>query len=211
MAHFPKIQERLLMLAETHLANHPAVFNRLRTDVEHDAYHTVLMAKSVWGMEYGYAVSTGLFAKVDARLLSAIDNWAHNQPELQTVRQPIAPVTPPSVGAAATTASEPAQGNAPPVDAGVAASDTPAQSVKKLPKWLIQNIHYIAKISHDNRCSSAQDLFNRLENLATDDNEIVQKGMRHNRNKLYFSNACAAISLVTFRKYMPEIKAHVLL
>lgn len=123
MAHFPKLQDRLLMLAETHLANHPAIFNRLRTDVEHGAHHTIMMTEPVRGMEYGYAVSTGLFAKVDARLLIAIDDWANNQPELQSVRQAIPSVTPPSVGAAAATANDPEPGNAPPVDTAVASSN----------------------------------------------------------------------------------------
>ena len=121
-------------------------------------------------------------------------------------------------------ATAPEQGTAPAQTAPahmVAASDGPAQTAapapevadarapgKKLPVWLTQNIDYLARINREHKCSSAQDLFNKLESLGAKDNNDVQKGAGRDRDKLYFVNACTAVTLSTFRKYLPEIRAH---
>lgn len=87
---------------------------------------------------------------------------------------------------------------------------SPVLPDKKLPAWFIQNIDYIASVNRDYKCSSARDLFNKLESLGTSDNKVVQKGQGRDRGKLYFVNSCTAIKQLTLGKFLPEIRAHVL-
>jgi len=102
----------------------------------------------------------------------------------------------------------PAREAAPDPAAGLPDDAVPASPVKPLPKWLIRNIDYIARVNREHKCSSAQDLFRKLVELATEDNETVQKGVKHTRGKLYFVNTCSAIGDKTFGKFLPEIRAH---
>jgi hypothetical protein len=155
------------------------------------------------GEEFQKLVEELAFEKLESALGTALASQADQEAPAHAAT----PATDPPMNApAGTTASEPDT----PTDTVVAASDTPAQSVKKSPKWLIQNIDYIARINSSQQCSSAQSLFNKLEGLGESDNIVVKKGTSTDRGKLYFVNVCKAISFATFRKFMPEIKAHVL-
>lgn len=140
--------------------------------------------------------------------------WLIDEADLDVCLQPFRSLTP--VGAVSmqpkttTTASGPSLGNVPPAVTVETVIDSSAPPDKKLPAWLIQNIDYIALVNREHKCSSAQNLFNTLMSAATVENKVVQKGTGRDREKLYFLSSCTAITLSTFRKFLPNIRAHVL-
>jgi len=77
------IKDRILKLAVSRLAHHPAILDRLRTEFETRSQATLQMTSSISPFEWsGRTQSDHDSQQVDQRLLGHLDQWISCQPEM---------------------------------------------------------------------------------------------------------------------------------